>query len=54
MELTSKQLDIVSDALLGAQNYLNNDLDSICDDEYKEEALSILEEINKAIEILAL
>ena len=53
MELT-KQLDIISNALLSAQDYLYNDLDSICDDEYKEEALSILDEINKAIEILAL
>lgn len=54
MELTSKQLDIISKALLSAQDYLYNDLDCICDDEYKEEAISILEEINKAFEILGL
>ena len=53
MELTSNQLETISEALYSAQRCLYSDLDCICDDEYKNEILSILDEIDKAISILS-
>lgn len=52
MELTPLQLETISNALHHAQSLLYSDFDSICDDEYKEEVLSVLNEIDKAVEIL--
>jgi hypothetical protein len=52
MELTSKQLDTIYSALISAQRYLYSDLECMCDDDYKEETLAILDEINKAIDIV--
>lgn len=52
MELTPQQLEIISNALHNVQRLLYSDLDCICDEEYEEETLSIIDEVNKAIEIV--
>lgn len=43
MELSIEELQLISKALSRAQNYLYDDLDAICDDEYREETENILE-----------
>ena len=52
MKLTEEELQLISKALSYAQNYLDNDIDAICDDDYREETESILECINKGIAIV--
>ncbi|MBR1521428.1 MAG: hypothetical protein IJ635_09350 [Bacteroidaceae bacterium] len=50
--MTEEQISIISDALASAYNHLYNDLDAICDDDYYEEVQSVLNEIERANEIL--
>ena len=52
MKLTIKEIQLILESLSYAQNYLYNDLDSICDDEYRKDAENVLENINKSINIL--
>lgn len=52
MELTIEELRLISKALSYAQNYLYNDMDAICDEDYREEAESVLECINNSISIV--
>lgn len=53
MELSIEELQLISKALSRAQNYLYDDLDAICDDEYREETENILESINESIGVVA-
>lgn len=52
MILTEEELQLISTALTHAQNYLYNEIDVICDDDYREETESILEYIKRSIAIV--
>lgn len=50
--MTEKQLSTISNALTTACNYLYDNLDVICDEDYYKETLSVLKEIEYAKEVL--
>ena len=53
MELSLEELQLILETLSSAQTFLYNDLDAICDDEYREEAENVLQHIDNSIEIIA-
>lgn len=50
--MTEEQISIISNALTSAYNHLYADLDAICDDDYYEGTQCVLNEIERANEIL--
>ena len=52
MEFTTEQLADIREALSEARDYLYNDLDAICDDEYLEQTEATIARLNKAISII--
>ena len=50
--MTEEQIHIISDALTIAYNYLYDNLDVICDNDYYEETKNVLTKIERANEIL--
>lgn len=52
ISLNDKQLSKIEEVLLSACHYINNEIDSICDDDYLQESIAVCESINNAIELL--
>jgi len=52
ISLNDKQLSKIEEALLLACHYINNEIDTICDDDYLQESIAVFESINNAIELL--
>ena len=46
-----EEITIIANALRSAQDYLYDNLDAICDENYREETQRVLEEIEQAIVI---
>lgn len=52
MKLTKEELQLISTALTNAQSFLYNEIDVICDDDYREETENVLECIYRSIAIV--
>lgn len=50
--ISTEDIQYIKRALTSAQAFIDNDLDAICDDEYKDEAENVLDSINRSLNLL--
>lgn len=50
--ITKEQLESIKECLVDASAFLNNDLDSVCDDDYADEIKSVIDNIERSVEII--
>lgn len=50
--ISTEDIQYIKRALTSAQTFIDNDLDAICDDEYKDEAENVLDSINSSLNLL--